>query len=210
MSEHLPDNHASVTRYRCQSLSQSRRQPLTQLPFARVCLLAYTVLILYASWYPFTGWQANNLSALPDVIRQWPRYWTKFDAGINIVGYIPLGTLIVFALYPLVNRWWAALIACFGGALISASPNWCNIFCRAVTSLLDFLTNTSGAVLGRFRCAADAADTGKGRRNYCANNGRIRIRAGKSSCWVYGRWRNCIHRPICSGWGNCCRYCRNT
>lgn len=150
MSEHLPDNHAPSPDAGADShLVSHVVSHLHSSPFARVCLLAYTVLILYASWYPFTGWQANNLSALPDVIRQWPRYWTKFDAGINIVGYIPFGTLIVFALYPLVNRWWAALIACFGGALISAVAELVQYFLPSrVTSLLDFLTNTSGAVLG--------------------------------------------------------------
>lgn len=129
--------------------------PLRSSPFARSCLVAYLILILYASWYPFTGWQANNLSALPDVIRQWPRYWTGFDAGINVVGYIPFGMLIVLALYPRVPRWWAALLASGFGALVSATAELVQYFLPSrVTSLLDFLTNSGGAFIGALLGAA--------------------------------------------------------
>ncbi|MFZ6654307.1 VanZ family protein [Undibacterium sp. TJN19] len=122
---------------------------LRSSPFARVSLVAYLFLIVYASWYPFTGWQTNSLATLPDVIRQWPRYWSVFDASINVVGYIPFGVLIVFALYPLVNRWWAALLAALSGALLSAIAESVQILLPTrVTSLLDFLTNASGALIG--------------------------------------------------------------
>lgn len=118
-------------------------------PFARVSLVAYLFLILYASWFPFTGWQTNSWAALPELIQQWPRYWGGFDAIINVVGYIPFGMLMVFALYPLVRRWWAALLATLGGAMISAQAEIVQNFLPSrVTSLLDFLTNTSGAMLG--------------------------------------------------------------
>jgi len=118
-------------------------------PFARVSLVAYLFLILYASWYPFAGWRANNLSALPDVIRAWPRYWTTFDVGTNIVGYIPFGTLIVFSLYPRVNRWRAVLVAIVFASTVSATAELVQYFIPSrVTSLLDFLTNAGGATIG--------------------------------------------------------------
>ena len=118
-------------------------------PFARVSLAAYLFLILYASWYPFTGWRANNLSALPDVIRAWPRYWTVFDVTTNILGYIPFGTLIVFALYPRIHRWWAVVVAVVFSATVSATAELVQYFIPSrVTSLLDFLTNAGGATLG--------------------------------------------------------------
>ncbi|MFZ6687861.1 VanZ family protein [Undibacterium sp. SXout11W] len=122
---------------------------LRSSPFARTSLVAYLFLILYASWYPFTGWRANNLSALPDVIRQWPHYWTVFDVSTNIVGYVPFGMLIVFSLYPRVNRWWAVLIAILCGSVVSATAELVQYFLPTrVTSMLDFLTNASGAVIG--------------------------------------------------------------
>jgi len=122
---------------------------LRSSPFARASLAAYLFLILYASWYPFTGWRANNVSALPDVIRQWPRYWTLFDVSTNVVGYIPFGMLIVFSLYPHVNRWWAVVIAILFGSTVSATAELVQYFIPSrVTSLLDFITNASGATIG--------------------------------------------------------------
>jgi VanZ family protein len=29
-----------------------------------------------------------------------PRYWTMFDAVINVIGYIPLGMLLAYAMHP--------------------------------------------------------------------------------------------------------------
>lgn len=118
-------------------------------PFARASLVAYVFLIFYASWFPFTGWQFNSWATLPDVIRQWPRYWSGFDAAVNVIGYIPYGILMVFALYPHITRWRAALLASISGAFISATAEIVQILLPSrVTSLLDFLTNTSGAITG--------------------------------------------------------------
>ena len=118
-------------------------------PFARASLVAYLFLIMYASWYPFSGWQINTLATLFDVIKQWPRYWTVFDAAINIVGYMPLGLLTVFALYPWCKRRWSVLLATLLGILLSAIMEGVQYFLPSrVTSLLDFITNAGGALLG--------------------------------------------------------------
>ena len=129
--------------------SAAQISSLRSSPFARVSLVAYAFLIFYASWFPFTGWQTNSWATLPDVIQQWPRYWSGFDAAVNVVGYVPFGILVVFSLYPLVNRWWAALLATLAGTLISATAEIVQILLPSrVTSLLDFLTNASGAMIG--------------------------------------------------------------
>ncbi|CAN5695259.1 VanZ family protein [soil metagenome] len=118
-------------------------------PFARASLVAYLFLIVYASWYPFSGWQANNLAALLDVVKQWPRYWTVFDAIINVVGYVPLGMLMVFALYPWCRRGWSILLVSVAGSLLSVLMEGVQYFLPSrVTSLLDAITNASGALLG--------------------------------------------------------------
>ncbi|MBC7405061.1 MAG: VanZ family protein [Cytophaga sp.] len=118
-------------------------------PFSRACLVAYLILIVYASWYPFSGWQNNNLAAIVDVVKQWPRYWTVFDASINVVGYIPLGSLIVFALYPRMQHGWAIVVASFCGLLLSMTMEGVQYFLPSrVTSLLDVITNAGGTLLG--------------------------------------------------------------
>ena len=66
--------------------------PVRSSPVSRATLLAYVFLIVYASWFPFTGWHSNGLSPLTFLENtRMPRYWTGFDVGINVVGYIPLG-----------------------------------------------------------------------------------------------------------------------
>ena len=56
-------------------------------PISRAALLAYLLLIVYASWFPFTGWRSNGLPLLSfmNLVKQ--RYWTGFDVIVNIVGY---------------------------------------------------------------------------------------------------------------------------
>ncbi|GGD01619.1 VanZ family protein [Undibacterium terreum] len=123
--------------------------PLRSSPFARASLVAYLFLIVYASWYPFSGWQNDNLAALTDVIRQWPRYWTWFDVLTNIVGYMPLGILLVFVLYPWLRRWWAIILSTLTGVLISGTMETVQYLLPSrVTSPLDFLTNSAGALIG--------------------------------------------------------------
>ncbi|HEX8958135.1 MAG TPA: hypothetical protein VF798_17815, partial [Burkholderiaceae bacterium] len=78
--------------------------------FARAGLLAYALLIVYASWFPFTGWRDLGVSPLAYLWAPWPRYWTWFDLAINVAGYAPLGMFLVCAFYPHLRRWPAAIV----------------------------------------------------------------------------------------------------
>ena len=97
-------------------------------PVARAALLAYFLLIVYASWYPFTGWRNNGLPVFSflNLVKQ--RYWTGFDVMVNIVGYVPFGVLLVLAMYPFLRGIWAALLA----ASTAHTPRTSG--CRASTS----------------------------------------------------------------------------
>jgi VanZ family protein len=117
--------------------------------FARVGLLMYTFLIVYASWYPFSNWRSLGLPFWAFLLAPLPYYWTGFDVVTNIIGYMPFGLLVVFALYPHVRGMPAAVIAtCAGGVLsftMEAVQTWLP---SRVASNLDFLTNELGALLG--------------------------------------------------------------
>jgi VanZ family protein len=119
-------------------------------PFTRAALLAYLFLIVYASWFPFSGWHNQGLSPLIFLeTTSMPRYWTKFDAIINIVGYVPLGILIVYALYPRVRNIWALLLAGACGLLVSGTMEAVQTYLPSrVSSNLDFYTNAAGCALG--------------------------------------------------------------
>lgn len=118
-------------------------------PIVRAALLAYLLLIVYASWFPFTGWRDNGVSmfAFLNLVRQ--RYWTGFDVGVNIAGYIPFGTLLVLSFYPRVRGAWAVLLAALAGVLTTGTMEAVQTYLPSrVPSNLDFVTNAGGALLG--------------------------------------------------------------
>ncbi|GJI99202.1 hypothetical protein RugamoR57_59200 [Duganella caerulea] len=108
------------------------------------------LLIVYASWFPFSGWHNQGLSPLIFLENtSMPRYWTKFDAIINVVGYMPLGTLIVYSLYPRFKGLAAWLMAAIGGLLLSGLMEGVQTYLPSrVSSNLDFYTNAAGCALG--------------------------------------------------------------
>lgn len=117
--------------------------------FARVGLLIYALLIVYASWYPFSGWHDIGIPPLAFLTAPLPHYRTVFDLATNVIAYIPLGILLVFALYPRIRRAWAFLTAVASGALLSATMEAVQTFLPSrVASNLDLLTNAAGVVIG--------------------------------------------------------------
>lgn len=118
-------------------------------PFSRASLVAYTILIVYASCYPFSGWQFQNLVAFTKLLQQWPHYWSGFDAGVNVLGYLPFGVLLSFSLHPHLPRRWSWLVTALIGFALSLSMESIQYFIPSrVTSLLDLITNTLGTLLG--------------------------------------------------------------
>lgn len=117
--------------------------------FARVSLLVYTLLIVYASWYPFSGWRDMGLQPFDYLSARLPYYWTLFDLWTNVVGYIPLGMLLVFSLHPLLKARWAILPGILAGALLSACMEAVQTYLPTrVPSNLDLATNILGTAIG--------------------------------------------------------------
>src|SRR5690606_38196187 len=80
--------------------------------------LIYTALIVFASLFPFDGWRAQGIDPLVFLLAKIPPpYWTGFDVATNVVGYAPLGFLLVLAL--LRSGWprGAVLVATLAGTL---------------------------------------------------------------------------------------------
>lgn len=123
--------------------------------FARVGAVVYALLIIYASLHPFSGWHDNGMPPLAYLDSPLPHYWTKFDLATNVVAYIPLGILIVFALSPHLRRIWAVLPAIALGALLSGTIEAVQTFLPSrVPSNLDLITNFSGVCIGALIGAA--------------------------------------------------------
>lgn len=110
----------------------------------------YAALIVYASLYPFSGWRPAGHSPFAFLIEPGPRWWTGFDVGANLVGYLPLGLLVFGALVRSGRAPRAALaVAVLGGTLLSLAlellQNWLP---QRVPSNVDLLLNALGSALG--------------------------------------------------------------
>jgi len=114
--------------------------------------LSYAALIVYASLSPFTGWRLPTelpwfgFGHLP-----WnPWWWTPFDLVANLLGYMPLGALVFFALVRSERHvGWSALWAALAGTLLSLSlESLQNLLPQRVPSSLDLALNTAGTLLG--------------------------------------------------------------
>lgn len=118
---------------------------------------AYTALVVYASLYPFSGWRDQEIAPWEFLFAGWPRYWTWFDIGANVVGYMPLGFLLAlsflrrgnvrrFAGHPNVGAVAVAVLA--GAALSLAMEALQNYLPSRVASNVDFGLNVAGTLLG--------------------------------------------------------------
>ena len=111
--------------------------------------LAYAVLIVYASLYPFSGWRDVGLPVFSFLDAAWPRYWTAFDLFVNVLVYLPLGFFLTLALRRLPTRWLAAIVASLLGALLSFCLETIQIWLPSrVPSNLDWACNSAGAAVG--------------------------------------------------------------
>ena len=116
---------------------------------SRASLLAYLLLIIYASWFPFSGWRGSGLSPFIFLNTTMPQYWTGFDVVVNILGYIPLGMLFALAAYPRMRGIWAIVVASLLGVLVSGTVEAVQTYLPSrVPSNLDFFTNSAGAFVG--------------------------------------------------------------
>ena len=118
-------------------------------PLPRYLLAAYVVLIVYASLYPWTGWQGHGASPLAYLAAPWPRWMTSFDLAANVLAYLPLGALGVWSGAARWGARGAAGLSVLAGALLSAALEAAQTYLPVrVASNVDLLSNACGASLG--------------------------------------------------------------
>ncbi|MGF6655435.1 VanZ family protein/drug/metabolite transporter superfamily protein YnfA [Paraburkholderia youngii] len=122
------------------------RRPST---LARRALLLYAALIVYGSWYPFSGWRSLGIAPFAYLFDPMPQYLTAFDVVTNVLGYMPFGALVVLAVYP---RWRGTLTVALAfvlGGLLSGTMEAVQTYLPTrVASNLDLAANTLGALVG--------------------------------------------------------------
>ncbi len=118
-------------------------------PLARYLLLAYALLIVYGSLYPFYGWRDQGAGAFAYLAARLPRYITTFDIVTNLAAYLPLGFFALLALHPLLRGARAFFVAGLAGCALSLSLEALQTFLPSrIPSNLDLATNALGAFAG--------------------------------------------------------------
>ena len=113
--------------------------------------LAFTVLVVYASLYPFSGWRwPAGRSGLDLLQLPWPPWNNAFDALSNLIGYVPLGALLLIAVLRSGGGLRAAAVtAIAASAGLSLTVELIqNFLPTRVPSLKDCAFNIAGAALG--------------------------------------------------------------
>ena len=111
--------------------------------------LIYTGLIFYASLYPFSDWRSQGILPWAFLGSSLPRYWTGFDVATNVIGYVPLGFLLVLSALRVGRDRFAVVTATLLAGLLSFSMESLQSYLPArVPSNVDLGLNLLGAWLG--------------------------------------------------------------
>ncbi len=109
----------------------------------------YVGLIAYASLYPFVGWRDQGMAPWTLLEAPWAHYWSGFDVVINVLGYMPLGVLLVLGAVRSGRRKNAVWRAVLGATLLSLCMEMLQSYLPTrVASREDWLLNTLGAAAG--------------------------------------------------------------
>lgn len=115
----------------------------------RTLALAYVVLIAYACLHPMTGWESSGLPLFDYLLAPWPRYFRTEDLVVNVLGYIPLGFVLVPALGARAGVRGAVFAATLVATFVSLSIETTQNFLPSrIASNVDLGCNTLGALIG--------------------------------------------------------------
>lgn len=111
--------------------------------------LLYALLIVYASLYPFAGWRDQGIGIVAFLGAPFPRFWSGFDVTINVLGYAPLGALLVLVRANARGQHAGVVFALVCASALSLVMETLQGFLPIrVASREDWLLNTTGAWLG--------------------------------------------------------------
>ena len=114
----------------------------------RGSLAVWALLVAYASLYPFVPLRAPSMDAVLGFFTR-PKYVTVSDVALNVLAYVPLGTLACLAFRPSNAIPRAILKATALGAVFSVAMESMQLFVPGrVASMYDTLANASGALWG--------------------------------------------------------------
>ena len=133
----------------------TERDPLARhrSPLALYLLLGYTLLILYASLSPFTGWRDSGIDMTSFVTEPLPRFVSKFDLAVNALAYIPFGFLATLVAMSIVRPLAASAAGLVAGIALSFALETAQGFLPGrVSNNLDLIANGCGTLAGVLLC----------------------------------------------------------
>lgn len=111
--------------------------------------LVYAGLIVYASLYPFAHWRDQGVATWLFLMAPLPRYWTGFDVVSNVLGYMPLGFLLVLGALRSGHARHALVRSVLACAALSLLMESLQVYLPdRVPSNLDWFLNALGSALG--------------------------------------------------------------
>ena len=111
--------------------------------------LMYAGILVYASLYPFADWRYQGILPWAFLAGPWPKYWTGFDVAINVLGYMPLGFLLVLSALRSARSRYVLAVATLLAAVLSIVMESLQSYLPArVPSNVDFGLNVLGAWFG--------------------------------------------------------------
>jgi VanZ family protein len=116
---------------------------------ARAACVVYVLLLVYSGLAPWAGWRDLGVAPFAYLSAPVPRHVTAFDLLVNVLAYVPLGALVVFAAHPRLGRWLGLVLALASGIVLSGAIEAVQTYLpNRVPSNIDLATNSAGALLG--------------------------------------------------------------
>lgn len=110
----------------------------------------YATVIVYASLYPFSGWQEARGPWWGFLALPWPRWSASFDLVSNLLAYLPLGALVCIAWVRSGGRPAPAFVLAVALSVLLSGlmESVQNFLPQRVPSNVDLAINVLGAAMG--------------------------------------------------------------
>ncbi|OGL47113.1 MAG: hypothetical protein A2W05_06765 [Candidatus Schekmanbacteria bacterium RBG_16_38_10] len=129
-----------------------------------ISLVLFTLLLIYGTLYPFSGWRWTD-DSIDSLILRWPQYISRNDMLTNFIVYVPLGFFAVRLLSEYLCPITIILITTITGVAFSFTLEFLQAFLpNRVTSILDILLNVSGTFAGAVFSVIIGSRTSIGRK----------------------------------------------